>query len=78
MFPRRTKDEIKHLCNRDRKVSKTNLLPSTPAELLVHFFQISPTSRSRYCTDYLYDLKGTNKEYADQSTTQYYSMMMYV
>ena len=46
------------------------ILPSMLAELLVHFFQISPTSRNRYCIDYLYDLKATNQKYGHQPTNQ--------
>jgi len=68
MFPRKTKLELKHLYHCDRKVTNSRkfVLPSKLAEALVHFLQTSPTSRSRYCTDYLYDLKGINKEYAYQ------------
>jgi len=72
MFPRKTKLELKHLCHCDRKVTNSRkfVLPSKLAEALVHFLQTSPTSRSRYCTDYLYDLKGINKEYAYQWTNR--------
>jgi hypothetical protein len=63
MFPRKTKSELKHLYHCDRKVTNSRkiVLPSKLAGPLVHFFQISPTSRSRYCTDYLYDLKAQTK-----------------